>query len=217
MPTSVYPRVCGGTGVHPANKRCNLGLSPRVRGNRGASRFEIQHARSIPACAGEPGAGEGSKASPAVYPRVCGGTSRCLRGCGQRKGLSPRVRGNRRRTESPAPLCGSIPACAGEPLLASPTVACCGVYPRVCGGTIKIVRAAGGRYGLSPRVRGNLPSRILWPDAVRSIPACAGEPGCAPPAASRRGVYPRVCGGTRNTYAGANADWGLSRVCGGTV
>ena len=50
--------------------------------------------------------------------------------------------------------------------------------------------------GLSPRVRGNHARR---PDAVhrrRSIPACAGEPAKSDLRQSRRGVYPRVCGGT---------------------
>ena len=55
--------------------------------------------------------------------------------CNQAVGLSPRVRGNRGSTESGTELTGSIPACAGEPVLVAPGVIPVGVYPRVCGGT----------------------------------------------------------------------------------
>ena len=51
---TVYPRVCGGTltGVWSVSER--PGLSPRVRGNRGAVFEDQVGRRSIPACAGEP-------------------------------------------------------------------------------------------------------------------------------------------------------------------
>ena len=50
----VYPHVCGGTG-DLANRKVGLwGLSPRVRGNRGAWRDGTAVRRSIPTCAGEP-------------------------------------------------------------------------------------------------------------------------------------------------------------------
>ena len=152
------------------------GLSPRVRGNRVGEFDRCQAERSIPACAGEPaGMPECGKESE-VYPRVCGGTVRLPRAGTLRKGLSPRVRGNR---AAMCETCGgyrSIPACAGEPLKQAWMRIISKVYPRVCGGT----PARPGRClvlrGLSPRVRGNLP--IKNPDnvRVRSIPACAGEP-----------------------------------------
>ena len=50
--------------------------------------------------------------------------------------------------------------------------------------------------GLSPRVRGNplyAPERL---NDLRSIPACAGEPGGIPATVPVWRVYPRVCGGT---------------------
>ena len=51
----VYPRVCGGTVGQPSATNWHLGLSPRVRGNRGHIFFWHHIKRSIPACAGEPG------------------------------------------------------------------------------------------------------------------------------------------------------------------
>ena len=70
-----------------------------------------------------------------VYPRVCGGTAGTLSLAPAPAGLSPRVRGNR-GADSPAVLvCGSIPACAGEPPWGSVGGSITRVYPRVCGGT----------------------------------------------------------------------------------
>ena len=70
------------------------------------------------------------------------------------------------------------------------------VYPRVCGGTRLNQSLWSEEAGLSPRVRGN--RGLVSSDAgyVRSIPACAGEPGQVGDAAARAEVYPRVCGGT---------------------
>ena len=114
--TKVYPRVCGGTQLMLRRRFSLMGLSPRVRGNP-IVRVRLQRrVRSIPACAGEPAWTRGAWRRSVVYPRVCGGTpGQCgaLRGHG---GLSPRVRGNRVRLQSPVGSNRSIPACAGEPL-----------------------------------------------------------------------------------------------------
>ena len=92
------------------------------------------------------------------------------------KGLSPRVRGNRREECPEVPLYGSIPACAGEPFSLSAFQDDLPVYPRVCGGTPKSVQGSSPIQGLSPRVRGNLPGTNNALLHGRSIPACAGEP-----------------------------------------
>ena len=49
---------------------------------------------SIPACAGEPFTEDVTFETPAVYPRVCGGTSAAAAARAGPHGLSPRVRGN---------------------------------------------------------------------------------------------------------------------------
>ena len=115
LPQGVYPRVCGGTRGTSAQGGARLGLSPRVRGNRGPSIFPSMKFGSIPACAGEPVSHHLRRRSLRVYPRVCGGTARASASALVNWGLSPRVRGN------PSMRCcwptshGSIPACAGEP------------------------------------------------------------------------------------------------------
>ena len=123
LPTTVYPRACGGTTWHRTMKAVREGLSPRVRGNLPHQLEPTTRHRSIPARAGEPRhrkpwalirsqGGSGSIPARAgeppahqlsgheVYPRACGGTN-------------------------------SIPARAGEPVESSVLTE---VYPRACGG-----------------------------------------------------------------------------------
>ncbi len=70
------------------------------------------------------------------------------------------------------------------------------VYPRVCGGTLVPSSHTCSSYGLSPRVRGNLKSLLIFATIMRSIPACAGEPKREVEQTPMAMVYPRVCGGT---------------------
>ena len=132
----VYPRVCGGTRNGRIWGRCAGGLSPRVRGNRRQYLGARRDLGSIPACAGEPPICTSSPGQSRVYPRVCGGTLAALRRQPDDCGLSPRVRGNQKWTDLGAPRWGSIPACAGEPAPGPVLDPFCGVYPRVCGGTV---------------------------------------------------------------------------------
>ena len=166
--------------------------------------------RSIPARAGEPGRLAISADAGAVYPRACGGTDHLAVGDFLHRGLSPRVRGNRRAGEDAEAHDGSIPARAGEPAgrTVGPPVA--SVYPRACGGTIYWDVGGMAGTGLSPRVRGNPISR-RWPIfGRRSIPARAGEPSSRKTKATPGTVYPRACGGTSNSLAAARSPWGLS-------
>ena len=71
------------------------------------------------------------------------------------------------------------------------------VYPRVCGGTPCPAHDGRDPNGLSPRVRGNLLGSLWQGSRKRSIPACAGEPARRCVLLNLCGVYPRVCGGTR--------------------
>ena len=125
-------------------------------------------------------------------------------------GLSPRVRGNRRRhRHAPRPV-GSIPARAGEPV---PSVAAEGVpqvYPRACGGTIGTRPEDDLDHGLSPRVRGNRAPDLSIHRLRGSIPARAGEPPGEPPRRPSQRVYPRACGGTLKLAAVVGLAWGLS-------
>ena len=71
---TVYPRVCGGSDICPAQILQSRGLSPRVRGKLPPWAFLPIWPRSIPACAGEARAERRGKHYQQVYPRVCGGS-----------------------------------------------------------------------------------------------------------------------------------------------
>ena len=90
----VYPRLCGGTARIIVARRALAGLSPLVRGNQPKPQAQALLRRSIPACAGEPGAWGFRLAYAAVYPRLCGGTIAEYEAKRFQRGLSPLVRGN---------------------------------------------------------------------------------------------------------------------------
>ena len=206
----VYPRVCGGTGISRWPTSRSYGLSPRVRGNLTANYRRMMNNGSIPACAGEPCSWSSQYLLIAVYPRVCGGTCFYLSLCSNGRGLSPRVRGNHSPSSCTRSRFRSIPACAGEPRLATPPWPRGRVYPRVCGGTTPNATNAAVFPGLSPRVRGNPRCGEDSSQRLGSIPACAGEPPASSAAATRCTVYPRVCGGTYSTECRTLATAGLS-------
>ncbi len=209
-PPGVYPRVCGGTDALDALSLLEGGLSPRVRGNPPCSSPYPPSWGSIPACAGEPWSLPLSVKLPPVYPRVCGGTRYANAYGSPPCGLSPRVRGNRRRRMASGRAGGSIPACAGEPCPPACATQSPEVYPRVCGGTF--VQTAMDRCsgGLSPRVRGNPWTERAQQLGDGSIPACAGEPCSQRAHRVEREVYPRVCGGTPQARRARGSTRGLS-------
>ncbi len=148
--------MCGGTCWIPDFIVDMDGLSPRVRGNLKRRQHLSETGGSIPACAGEPISKPSRASAKSVYPRVCGGTDASDRDGVGYAGLSPRVRGNRLRSQfgyhrcyglSPrvrgnrvpvfdvADKSRSIPACAGEPVYSHSPTCPVRVYPRVCGGT----------------------------------------------------------------------------------
>ena len=173
-----------------------MGLSPRVRGNPKQRLAELRGLGSIPAGAGEPFRVDREIPDRGVYPRGCGGTPFILCMVSIMSGLSPRVRGNRRRPGGMRRRRRSIPAGAGEPPQRDTGEPGDRVYPRGCGGTHRRVCAESSDTGLSPRVRGN---RLRMADGWQhpgSIPAGAGEPLAGMGVAEGMEVYPRGCGGT---------------------
>ena len=69
---------------------------------------------------------------------MCGGTVNVQWPGTQIAGLSPRVRGNLSYIVDYIDRNGSIPACAGEPAIGTPRGGTATVYPRVCGGTVRV-------------------------------------------------------------------------------
>ena len=90
----VYPRVGGGTLAGIINLTTKEGLSPRGRGNRHRTVGGDALVGSIPAWAGEPYTPGRVVNQGKVYPRVGGGTKDFRDRKKERRGLSPRGRGN---------------------------------------------------------------------------------------------------------------------------
>ena len=152
----VHPRVCGEAKGNPTISNGARGPSPRVRGSRAGNGSPSTALRSIPACAGKPGQGQG-QGQGAVGP-------------------SPRVRGSHHRGAGRSPARGSIPACAGKPPVDRRAYDASRVHPRVCGEALTPAILAARDMGPSPRVRGS-PGRPAEANRrPRSIPACAGKP-----------------------------------------
>ena len=120
------------------------------------------------------------------------------------------MRGNLDRSSPDDLIPRSIPARAGEPHQRAGNDGGGWVYPRACGGTSPGETTHRGIFGLSPRVRGNPAPGWECHHWIRSIPARAGEPSGGMGRHSRRAVYPRACGGTRQHQAGVHPPQGLS-------
>ena len=167
--------MCGGSGVNPQGGGRRLGLSPRVRGKPHRQRPRLYRAGSIPACAGEAMLEKPPIAPSPVYPRVCGGSPPAVALAEGGIGLSPRVRGKLVHQRGSSAAIRSIPACAGEAGIGGRIFRITGVYPRVCGGSVRASSTSSKSEGLSPRVRGKRPGSGCPARPMRSIPACAGE------------------------------------------
>ena len=131
----VYPRVGGATYLQWIGKRDGRGLSPRGRGNPEHVVNGNVHHRSIPAWAGQPLASGAGVRPREVYPRVGGATRARGPGMGQRRGLSPRGRGNLVEIACMDGKGRSIPAWAGQPFPTGRPPYGLRVYPRVGGAT----------------------------------------------------------------------------------
>ena len=206
----VYPRVYGESAYALGCGRSPGGLSPRVRGIRLRRTRGCSPRRSIPACTGNPLGGAVEGVLVEVYPRVYG-ESKCGRdGPKPGLGLSPRVRGIRTAMQDLIRRVGSIPACTGNPLLASRRCRRGTVYPRVYGESHWALFRAFGAVGLSPRVRGIPPPSAAGGGIVGSIPACTGNPQSDRHQPVYGAVYPRVYGESGYQAAFHTGQQGLS-------
>ena len=94
------------------------GLSPHRRGDQPQDRLRGWWRGSIPAQAGEPQTPLSTLRQTRVYPRTGGGTMSSSPPTSASMGLSPHRRGNQGLGPLLDSAHGSIPAQAGEPLMA---------------------------------------------------------------------------------------------------
>ena len=172
---SVHPRVCGEHAICPLSVVVHLGSSPRVRGTPLRCRRGWQHRRFIPACAGNTAATRLSHCRKSVHPRVCGEHAFSGMASGRRPGSSPRVRGTPPRLAGGEGHRRFIPACAGNTVAMSWSLAARSVHPRVCGEHTVATITTNGSRGSSPRVRGTRYSQQQTPVWLPVHPRVCGE------------------------------------------
>ena len=151
----VYPRVCGGISLAACRVCHNKGLSPRMRGHPWRRACPHTARRSIPAYAGASTVFLGTPHGSSVYPRVCGGIQSTSSTPACRSGLSPRMRGHPEGRSSMKSGERSIPAYAGASDFSAWSLYVRKVYPRVCGGIVRVDDGREKAVGLSPRMRGH--------------------------------------------------------------
>ena len=174
--TWVYPRPCGESLRQPGPRLVCVGLSPPVRGIRSACEGAATRIGSIPARAGNPAHARRSGPGAGVYPRPCGESVARASGSPHGQGLSPPVRGIRRRQAGAAESVGSIPARAGNPTPTCSRRSARRVYPRPCGESVTWHDRSETQNGLSPPVRGIRRPASGGGGTDGSIPARAGNP-----------------------------------------
>ena len=155
-PLPVYPRLRGGS-----RQRCQgcaglSGLSPPTRGILPNPPLRRPQSRSIPAYAGDPKEANRLERQLEVYPRLRGGSRNRAYHHTAARGLSPPTRGIRLSRLRLCPPLRSIPAYAGDPVLASNQRLPITVYPRLRGGSCYLVVGELPADGLSPPTRGIL-------------------------------------------------------------
>ena len=189
-----HPRVCGEKYYVTVGKADHEGSPPRMRGKVRAAPLGAGDSGITPACAGKRAMDALPSFPAGDHPRVCGEKApRHLALCCI-LGSPPRVRGKARHLVRGAVKRGITPACAGkrEP---PPAFRACGRdHPRVCGEKRAARRAAAGRAGSPPRVRGKVNDIRFRKTNSGITPACAGKSTKQEKQQGKARDHPRVCG-----------------------
>ena len=205
-----YPRTCGGAVKRWVDPASIGGLSPHLRGSLLEDIGRRVGGRPIPAPAGEPRNRDGPRGYQWAYPRTCGGACAAVSRDARKKGLSPHLRGSRRRAACSRGGSWPIPAPAGEPDRCSVRSWKSWAYPRTCGGALSDAEMKLVEAGLSPHLRGSRVSSFSGVRVSGPIPAPAGEPETILQRQEELRAYPRTCGGARIAARGLRGDPGLS-------
>ena len=172
------------------------GPSPLTRGIHAAVRGHRRRHGSIPAHAGDPSPPRSRQNATAVHPRSRGGSLAGPTLRGRCCGPSPLTRGIPEVVYCAGALVRSIPAHAGDPPRARPSIGRRPVHPRSRGGSPRSRRASICAKGPSPLTRGILQDQMRRVRTAGSIPAHAGDQNCYASSGRRAGVHPRSRGGS---------------------
>ena len=193
-------------------------VHPRMRGEHVlAGAVGVEPTRSIPACAGNTLQAEHRLCVITVHPRMRGEHDfRTVSVTGAR-GPSPHARGTHRTSAPSSHPRRSIPACAGNTRWSWRRASTSTVHPRMRGEHAGFGGIAGDNDGPSPHARGTRTASQGRGGGSRSIPACAGNTGCARRKCARRTVHPRMRGEHSSARSTACSTAGPSPHARGTL
>ncbi len=175
MGSWVHPRGRGGYDVREPVHLGLKGPSPRTRGIPGHLSVAVHLSGSIPADAGDTAAYVRACRMSWVHPRGRGGYYTIVADVGLAAGPSPRTRGIRDGEHAHRITTGSIPADAGDTVVAFSGRGKTRVHPRGRGGYYSYQSGSLPNTGPSPRTRG-IPGLVSAAPSERgSIPADAGD------------------------------------------
>ena len=193
----VHPRERGESFSDAGKDANDAGPSPRARGIRPHRSSRSAAHGSIPASAGNPGAGLSWPHGDRVHPRERGESPLMQSGHHLSPGPSPRARGILCRPAHPIDMLRSIPASAGNPRPSASRPPASWVHPRERGESRVVVQTQDRITGPSPRARGILSRCRATSRACGSIPASAGNPPPVSARPIRAEVHPRERGESR--------------------
>ena len=190
----VHPRACGEQRPRGPPQIARHGSSPRLRGTVGKIELKPFFFRFIPAPAGNSVPAMATVYRDPVHPRACGEQLCLTRIPARMAGSSPRLRGTGTGGESRRHQDRFIPAPAGNSALPPPVIPPSTVHPRACGEQPISSSSKRTPNGSSPRLRGTELWQCRSNDAIRFIPAPAGNSKPCKIRLARWSVHPRACG-----------------------
>ena len=211
-----HPRVCGEHIAFVPAITVVVGSSPRMRGTLHDWPIQVVVEGIIPAYAGNTPKRRSVAPRSRDHPRVCGEHRPAISKLTRALGSSPRMRGTRYRMVFATPVCGIIPAYAGNTRSRRGVRARKRDHPRVCGEhtclRVRVLRIVGS----SPRMRGTQSQPLLYCLQSGIIPAYAGNTCQSDGECYLSGDHPRVCGEHTLTEQGIDVDEGSSPRMRGT-
>ena len=205
VPSGDHPRSRGGN-IDPATITAHpQGPSPLARGKRSSLLAGWPKCGTIPARAGETRAASTSVRTAWDHPRSRGGNGEIMPTKVAGTGPSPLARGKRDVICFASACSRIIPARAGETRRSHSTQPRFWDHPRSRGGNLAEMVRADAEKGPSPLARGKRGRRRPRLFELGTIPARAGETGCAVMPVRMPGDHPRSRGG--NGACGRRAYW----------
>ena len=153
-PAPDHPRACGANASECSDPDCVGGSSPRMRGKPPYGHAPLEHARIIPAHAGQTRSRSPHSSPYPDHPRACGANVTVDGGGQPVAGSSPRMRGKLTANAVIRLTMRIIPAHAGQTWRADASTTACPDHPRACGANMTGTAMLLPNAGSSPRMRG---------------------------------------------------------------